>query len=202
VNRWRIWWLAGGGETPSEELVAAANGLNGRALRNTRRLVRRGAPAEGEAQARYAIAFARERQRIYAVSPSYRVTAVILAILILLSAGLAFAAPGLSPWGVAAFAALPVLLAYLAWRTWQERAHIHPAEEINRAFLLRTGDPLPTRRPSNPGVRTSFRDRRHVPPENEHLHPPIGLLRLATLGESLSPGKRSWRDFQSGSVAL
>jgi len=156
VNRWRIWWRAGAGETPSEELVAAAHGLNGRVMRQAGRLVRRGGTADDIALARYAVALARERERRYAVSPSLRVTAVILAVLTLGSAGVALAASGLSRWQAATFGVLlPALFAYVLWRAWQERSNVQDAEQVNREFLRRAGAPYV---PGGPPTTA------HVPP--------------------------------------
>jgi hypothetical protein len=142
MSRWHIWWLAGRGEAPSEELVGAVGDLTGREKRRARRFVRRGEVVNDVALARYAVAFARERQRRVARPPSFRGLVAMGAVLVLAEVGLAidtFARAedlkGLVLTGGAIF-----FLGRI-WRGWQERRNLEEAERVNQEFLRRAGAP-------------------------------------------------------------
>lgn len=63
MSKWRIWWLEVLGSPPSEQLVAATEGLSAKDVRHARQLVRRGQAANDLGVARCAIALACERLR-------------------------------------------------------------------------------------------------------------------------------------------
>jgi hypothetical protein len=63
VNKWRLWLGSGMGDVISQELASTTVALDGPEMRRARRLVQRGEPAEDVVVARYAVAYARERQR-------------------------------------------------------------------------------------------------------------------------------------------
>ncbi len=152
VSRWRIWWLAGRGEAPSEELVDAAAGLSGSAVRQARRLVRRGEVAEDVAVARYAVALAHDRQRRKARRPFHRWVALGV-VLALTGAGLAADAfARIEDLKGVVFAGIALFFLSCLWRLWQERRNLDEAERANREYLRRAGAPyVPRSAPT--GVR-------------------------------------------------
>jgi hypothetical protein len=129
------------GEVVSQELAAAMAGLDGPGKRRARRLVRRGEAAEDVVAARYAVAFARERQRRFkrssfrfglALGAAFGFAGVVFAVYSLKRSEVAQAV------AVTGFAAL--LLAN-TWRTWQAVRNVEAAEQLNREYLRRSGAP-------------------------------------------------------------
>jgi hypothetical protein len=129
------------GEVVSQELAAAMVGLDGPEKRRARRSVRRGEAAEDVFVARYAVAFARERQRRFRRS-SLRFGLALGAAFGF--AGIAFAAyllkrsEAVQAVAAAGFAAL--VLAN-TWRTWRAGRNVEAAEQLNREYLRRSGAP-------------------------------------------------------------
>ncbi|MFZ2051270.1 MAG: hypothetical protein WB698_01715 [Solirubrobacteraceae bacterium] len=155
MNKWRLWLGSGMGEVVSQELVAAMAGLDGPGRRRARRLVRHGEAAEDVIAARYAVAFARERQRRFkrssfrfglALGAALGFAAFVFAVYLLKRSEVVRAVV------VAGFAAL-VLAS--TWRTWQTVRNVEAAEQLNREYLRRSGAPYV---PGGPPTRV------YVPP--------------------------------------
>lgn len=129
------------GEVVSQELAAAMAGLGGLEKRRARRLVRHGEAAESVVLARYAVAFARERQRRFNRS-SFRFGLALGAASGF--AGIAFAAYSLTRSEKAqtvVIAGFAILLLASTWCTWQAARNVEAAEQINREYLRRSGAP-------------------------------------------------------------
>ena len=129
------------GEVVSQELAAAMTGLDGPEMRRARRLVRRGEAAEDVVVARYAVAFARERQRRFK-RPPFRFGLVLGAAFGF--AGIVFAAYSLKRSEVAqavVVAGFAALVLINTWRTWQAMRNVEAAEQLNREYLRRSGAP-------------------------------------------------------------
>jgi hypothetical protein len=143
------------GEVVTQELAAAMVGLGGSEMRRARRLARRGEAAEDVVIARYAVAFARERERRFKRS-SFRLGLVLGAAFGL--AGIVFAAYSLKrpePAQAVAAGAFAVLVLANTWRTWQAMRNVEAAERLNREYLRRSGAPYV---PGGPPTRV------YVPP--------------------------------------
>jgi hypothetical protein len=129
------------GEVVSQELAAAMAGLDGPGKRRARRLVRRREAAEDVVAARYAVAFARERQRRFkrssfrfglALGAAFGFAGIVFAVYSLMRSGEALAV---------AAAGFAVLVLVNAWRTWQTIRNVEAAEQLNREYLRRSGAP-------------------------------------------------------------
>lgn len=143
------------GEAISQELAAAMTGLGGPERRRARRLVRRGEAADDVAVARYAVAFARERERRFKRS-SVRFAVVLGAAFGVAGIGLALYSLKRSEVAQAAvMVGASALFLVNAWRTWQMMRHVQTAEQLNREYLRRSGAPY---------VRGGPLTRVYVPP--------------------------------------
>jgi hypothetical protein len=177
------------GEVISQELAAAMVGLNGPEKRRTRRLVRRGKAAEDVAVARYAVAFARERQRRLKRSSARFATVGGVALgLAGLVVALIWFKRALDAKAVAA-AVFAAWFLVISWRNWQMMRNVEAAERANCEYLRRSGAPYV---PGGPPTRVN------VPPLVMACSWAIrllvaitvgGLVTLALNGESLSFGK-------------
>ena len=129
------------GEVVSQELAAAMADLPGPERRRARRLVRRGEAAEDVVVARYAVAFARERQRrIKRSSFGYRLALGVVLGLAGIGCAVSFVSHAESARAlVAAGFAGAVLISSL--RTWQETLNVEAAERVNSEYLRRSGAP-------------------------------------------------------------
>jgi hypothetical protein len=139
----------------AQELAAAMAGLDSPEKRRARRLVRRGEAAEDVVVARYAIAFARERQRRFKRSSFH--FGLVLGVAFGF-AGIAFAAYSLKRSQAAqsvAVAGFAALVLDNTWRTWQAMRNVEAAEQLNRQYLRRSGAPYV---PGGPPTRV------YVPP--------------------------------------
>jgi hypothetical protein len=141
MNKWRLWLGAGMGEIISQELAATIASPDAPERRRARGLVRRGESAEDVLVARYAVAYARERERRFERSS--------------FAFGLALgAASGLAGIGLAIYffsraadaraitaGALGALVVASSWRTWQAARNVEGAEQANQEYLRRSGAP-------------------------------------------------------------
>lgn len=161
------------GEVISQELAAAMVGVHGLERRRARRLVRRSEAAEDVVVARYAVAFARERQRRLKRSSARLATAtgVVLGL-----AGLVLAiawftraedAKALAAVGFAAWFLIS------SWRNWQTMRNVDAAERVNREYLRRSGAPYV---PGGPPTRVE------VPPPMAACSFAARLLAAITVG--------------------
>jgi len=141
VNKWRLWLGSGMGEVISHELAATMASLNGPERRRARRLVRRGEPAEDVVVARYAVAYARERQRRFqrssfafglALGGAFGLAGIGLAIYFFSRAADARATTS---------AVLGALMLASSWRTWLAMRNVEAAERVNQEYLRRSGAP-------------------------------------------------------------
>lgn len=149
MSKWRIWWLASHGQTPSGELVGASIGLSTSQQLKATRLLSRGKPAPDAATARYVVALARERQRRYATATSPETTIVVFGALAALWIFLAIQALRESNAGLAILAiALTVFFGYSAITMPSKRRAVEEARLSNLRFLEASGQPyLPAGEP-------------------------------------------------------
>ena len=142
MRKWRIWWLEVLGTPPSEELVAATEGLTARDMRRAKSLVRRGQAAEDVAVARAALAMACECQRRRDRSDRWLMRPASL-VMGLAGGGAAIAALARSDYlrGMA-IAVVAAYVFYFGFLTaFREERNAKLAERLNREVLSRTGNP-------------------------------------------------------------
>ncbi len=171
-------------------------------MRRGRRLVRRGEVAEDVPVARYAVAFARERQRQNARSLSFPVRTAMGVVVVLVMAGLAAdaftSAEDVSGASLGAFA---VLIAYALWRNSQERSNVEEAEQINRDFLRRAGAPYVPGGPPTSVYVSALAAACSFVVQLAVFIPFAGVISLLLNEESVSPGRAvsgvatHWLDF-------
>ncbi len=142
MSKWHIWWLEVLGTPPSEELVAATEGLTARDMRRARRLVRRGEAAEDVVVARAALALACECQRRRDRSDRWLVRPASL-VMGLAGGGAAVAALARSDYlAGTAIAVIAVYVFYFGFLTaFREERNAKVAERLNRDVLRCAREP-------------------------------------------------------------
>jgi hypothetical protein len=78
--RWRMWLNAANGLKPSVELLQATDGLDRQTVRRVTRLTRQGKGASGRAEARLAVALARQARQREPSASAYVAIALMIAI--------------------------------------------------------------------------------------------------------------------------
>jgi hypothetical protein len=141
MNKWRLWLGAGMGEVISQELAATMEGLDAREMRRAKRLVRRGETAEDVTVARYAVAYAHDRQRRYERSSFMFGLCFGIGLGPLLIGIAVHLAGDDQALGAAATAALGVWCLIGSWRTWRAWRNVGRAEQVNLEYLSRSGAP-------------------------------------------------------------
>jgi hypothetical protein len=138
------------GEVISQELASTMAALNGPEMRRARRLVRRGEPAEDVVVARYALAYARERQRRFE-RPSFAFGVALGAAFGLAGIGLAvYSFSRAADARATTLAALGALVLASSWRTWLAMRNVEAAEQVNQQYLRRSGAPYAPGGPPTP----------------------------------------------------